>query len=316
MTQIFNDYLEHKEIQFRIDVKEYIESLNMEESITDKLVNIVDNTADNLQIEVKLEKVLKENNVKQPTIKKIKDKIKMLRSVHDENSVRESHDNKLAAISLFIHNQKYTQFYPFIMGGVNADEFKLYKGLNSVTLKESFKKESFRGGEFGVGFNFNSGIFMLGTTYKYKETNNFSKLTKKEYTLRNVDTLSTQSLISEEKITAYSGDYTERIVNQLDIDLVFNVKLDSNSLLINPYLKNEITRNKDLIPSTYDVGIGFYFFKPDNKFFAGLYIELNDVENRVEKSKPLDEQSIRTPLKRLNFGITTKFSLDSFLNLF
>ena len=84
-----------------------------------------------------------------------------------------------------------------------------------------------------------------------------------------------------------------------------------------PYLQSNLfSRNKLILPNTTNIGCGFYFFKNTGKFLGGFYTELADVKNSFEKMKPEEEQNLRTPLKRLSFGIVAKMTIGSFLDIF
>lgn len=213
----------------------------------------------------------------------------------------------------------FYQFMFFISGGINATEFKRFSGVDTVNLANSFADQSFRGGRFGVGLNAALWRFTLGATYDYVETNNFALLTSKEYNLKTTNTVGSQTLTQEKKITAYSGDYAKIRINQFNLDLLYNQRLDKkakNHLLLNAYLRVQtMSDNTKLYPNTMNCGIGAYFFQQTGKFLGGLYVELPDVNNNIEKNKPEADQNLRAPMERLTFGIVGKFTLSSLLNL-
>jgi hypothetical protein len=161
---------------------------------------------------------------------------------------------------------------------------------------------------------------MFGATYNYRKTNNFNLLTKKDYTLRTTNTVSSQTLVQEKKITGYAGTYGAVEINEFAFDFMWREKLDSdgkNSILINPYIRSQMfSRNKELLPNSTNIGTGFYFFQNTGKFLGGIYFELPDVNQNYEKAKPVTEQNFRKPLNRISFGITGRISLGSMLNWF
>ncbi len=209
----------------------------------------------------------------------------------------------------------YWKFTTYLFGGINALDFKRFDKIDSTNLENSFVDEYFRGGNFGIGFNLEYWRFRFGLTYSYTKTSNFSALTATEYTLQSSTVINNQTLQTKDAVTAYGGKYGEVEKNDLNIDVIYNCKLDKdgkNHILINPYLRASMfSRDTSLLINKANLGIGGYFFKENGKFLGGLYIELPDVNNNSEKKKPVAKQNFRPPLKRLSFGIVAKFSLKA-----
>lgn len=206
---------------------------------------------------------------------------------------------------------------PFLFGGIQARNFSLFTGTNFSNFSNSFKDTLYRGGTFGFGFNLQYGGWWLGATYSYLDGDNFVNLSSKQYTIRTADTSGNQSMIAEKSKTAYSGKYAKVETNQLNIDLlrefIFN---DSSRLLANAYYRGSLcSRDTAFIKNYSNIGIGLYFMGKKAKFLGGLYIELPDINNNLEKAKPEATRSIRPPLKKLTFGVVTKFSINSILGM-
>jgi hypothetical protein len=268
-------------------------------------------------------KRLAENEKDSDQIKNAKKEI--LKTIAELEKTRDERfteiDKELGTLNETLSKKSYLQIMPFVFGGISASEFKRFRGFDTLNYKNSFTDEYFRGGQFGFGLNAQWRFITFGITYSYFQTNNFDLLTKKEYTFKDVQSNGgSQSLTEEKKITAYAGEYGKVEVNQLKTDLVFNFKLDPkavNHLLVNPYFQaRSYSRNVELLPNTMNVGCGFYFFNNKGKFLGGFYTELPDVKNELEKAKPIADQNLREPLKRITFGIVGKFSFNSLLNLF
>ena len=210
----------------------------------------------------------------------------------------------------------YWKFTTYLFGGINALDFKRFDKIDSTNLENSFVDEYFRGGNFGIGFNLEYWRFRFGLTYSYTKTSNFSALSATEYTLQTSTVINNQTLQTKDAVTAYGGGrYGEVEKNDLNMDVIYNCKLDKdgkNHILINPYLRASMfSRDTSLLINKANLGIGGYFFKENGKFLGGLYIELPDINNNIERKKPVDKQNFRPPLKRLSFGIVTKFSLKA-----
>jgi hypothetical protein len=240
--------------------------------------------------------------------------------IKKDEQIRNDYRNQLGKLRDNLAPKKYWQFLVYGFGGIQASEFKRFVGLDSIDLANSFSDEYFRGGKGGLGINFQTRNIMFGLTYSYLETNNFSLLSKKEYSWRTSITQNGQTLTEDKKITAYSGTYEKVGINELNFDLIINLKLDKdakNHILINPYSRSQLfSRKTDILPNSTNIGCGFYFFQQTGKFIGGFYTELTDINQNYEKAKPITEQNLRQPLNRLTFGIVGKFSFSSLLNLF
>lgn len=217
------------------------------------------------------------------------------------------------AFDHFLNDQIVKRLSPFIFGGIEARNFSLYTGLNASSLPKSFIDTLYRGGQFGIGINAQIGRFWLGATYAYIDGDNFSNLTSKEYTLRTTDPSGNQTLISEKKITGYSGKYAKVGSNQLNIDFLKEFKLgDTSRVITNLYYRGTMaSRDTALLKNISNLGLSVYFLGNKSKFLGGLYVELPDIDNNIEKTKPESERSIRPPLKKLTFGVIMRVSVNS-----
>lgn len=230
------------------------------------------------------------------------------------NNVRLSVSPRLdAAFDDFINRQVPFRGTIFLQGGINARAFTRFLKVTTPDFSKSFQDTLFRGGIFGLGLNLQVKNYWLGITYSYFAGDNFSSLKSKKYTIRTVDTAANQSLIREKEVTAYSGKYARVASNQLNIDLVGDFKLsDTSRLLASFYMRGLVhSRDTSYLKNVTNIGAGLYFIGNKGKFLGGLYIELPDVNNNIEKSKPENEINIRDPFKKLTFGIVTKFNLSS-----
>lgn len=260
-----------------------------------------------------------DNQEEMMAIAGIKTEVKLLQDAHDKimDSLKAA---KVIERNKVYDTARYQNLNLFVLGGIGGSDFKRFIGLDSVDYGKSFKDEHFRSGYFGAGVNLQVGNFYFGTTYSYRVTNNFDLLTKKEYTWKQVNTSGNQSLTQEKKIVAYADAYSEVEINDLAIDFAYNFRLDTAAdyhLIINPYLRGIMSsRNSTLLPDKLTIGTGAYFFDKTAKFLGGIYVELADVANNYEKLKPLDEQNLRKPSKRISFGITAKFSFRTLRNTF
>jgi hypothetical protein len=281
--------------------KELLSALKDKISIRDFKTKLAAKDGDSPEVKSAKEQILKKVNSQE---KKHKDELAKL-------------NEEFAGIAKGISETPFSQLMIFGFGGIRAMEFKTFSGFDTVSLRNSFQDQYFRGGFAGIGVNYTRGRFTLGVTYRYVQTNNFSALTKKTYAYKSVVNYGSQTLTEEKQITAYAGDYAKVTVNELQADFAMTFKLDDSATtaaLINPYLRGQLfSRNDSLLPNTVDVGCGFYFFKTEGKFLGGFYVELSDVQNNLEKAKPIKDQNLREPQQRITFGVVTKFSFVSLI---
>ena len=87
---------------------------------------------------------------------------------------------------------------------------------------------------------------------------------------------------------------------------------DTSRILASLYLRSSLfSRDTAYLKNYTNIGTGLYFINKKGKFLGGLYVELPDINNNVEKAKPQDEINIRPPFKKLTFGIVIKFNISS-----
>lgn len=206
----------------------------------------------------------------------------------------------------------------FVFTGLEGSSFKRLGTIDNTNFGKSFIAEDFRGSKTGFGVNYQINRWKFGTTYGYKITNNLANLSKKDYKIVTTTTSASQTLTQETSVSAYVGDYAQVELMELNIDAIFTTDLGPSAqayALVNPYYRGNLySRNQKLLPSTYSLGLGLHFFSVKSKFLGGLYVELPDVDNSIEKNKQPDEQNIRSVIGKLTFGVVAKFSINSFIS--
>ena len=186
-----------------------------------------------------------------------------------------------------------------------------------MNLIENFEDIVGRGWQLGYGINYQWRNLCFGFSWSRNKSNNFSKLTKKEYVIRTTRNAGNSNLIEEAELAGYSGEYSKIYLNNLDIDVVVRLKLDKeykNYVLLNPYMRASVrSSNTTLLQNTLNLGLGIYFLPNNSKLLGGIYFELPDVNNNSEKAKDRDDQNLRPPLRRLSFGVLTKINLSTIM---
>lgn len=298
------------------NLKERITSEELRDEILKRIADSVLTYQNSYRMELSIELIMKDDKIDKDFVKEFTKTYEQRKNEFRESSNKIDETKSInEAFSEFMKTHSVKRFTPFIFGGIDARNFSLYTGLNSSSLVKSFTDTLYRGGQFGIGINGQIGGWWLGITYAYVDGDNFSNLSSKEYTLRTTDTSRNQSLISEKKITAYSGKYSKVESNQLNLDLLKEFKLGDTSRLITnlSYRGSLFSRDTVYLRNISNIGLGIYFLGKKSKFLGGLYVELPDINNNIEKSMPESERNIRPPLKKLTFGIVTKFSISSIL---
>lgn len=277
--------------------------------------SIANHTPDGLALNVQIALIKGLADVRLKEFVKV---FKDLQAVAEAVYMQKYNDPKAEATTMeiakeFARTNKVFSLTPFLFGGLEGRSFSYFTGTSAISLAKSFTDTLTKGKLIGFGINLQRGSFWFGLTYSFISGDNFTTLTNKEYTLRTTDNLNNQALISEKKITSYSGNYARVKNNQLNIDLIKEFELsDTARIITNVYYRASMfSRNKDYLPNISSTGLGLYFLGAKAKFIGGLYVELPDLANNLEKSKPVLEQDIRSPLKKLTFGITTKFAIAS-----
>ena len=287
----------------------------------DSVVMAIDPTVPAVNVPDAIKKLVKEPN-KDKKLKHYEELVGVHQPLYGVLVKREAELTRAVIYSEATYKKSgpYRQVWFFAFGGIDGNQFKLVTNYDTTNVANSFSKQNYRGGYVGFGVNAQCGHWTAGLTGQYRQTNNLQDLTKVEYVIRTTRTTGNTSLIQEEKGTAYSGTYGLVEVNQVNFDLAYSLRLDSltrSYVLISPYGRFNIgSRNTDLLKNTWNLGLGTYFVEKKGKFIGGLYVELPDVGNAIEKAKPEAEQNLLPPEQRITFGIIAKVQLGSILDLF
>ncbi len=203
------------------------------------------------------------------------------------------------------HRQR--AFTVFLNSGMNAISFRLYSMSTNPVFSNRFKSTQFRGGFLDAGFNYDFGPrWIVGTTVGYEKANTFDSLSKKDYTIKTTEISGNQELISEKKYTGFSGFYKEYNSVVFKTDLLYFSKInDDFRLVLNVlYSRWYLPMNENNIKGIANIGTGINFYKQNGSFVGGVYLQENDAFNNLKSENS-------NFWKRLNLGITTKFSFEA-----
>lgn len=210
----------------------------------------------------------------------------------------------------------------FGYGGISAKSFRRFTGFESSNLLKSFKNENFRGSFYGLGVNHQYRNWLFGIAMERRHDDNQAYLSEQVYNWERTTTAGNQTINESKEIKAYAGAYATVSYFSFNADIVANISLDHiksvdqprNYMLINPYVHAKTgSSDKDLLPNTTDAGLGIYVFNDKSKLLGGIFVELPDVGDKIEKSKAVTDRNIRPALQKLSFGIVTRFNLQSFI---
>lgn len=174
--------------------------------------------------------------------------------------------------------------------GFSAANYKILS--NNLVYGKQISKENFTGVNVGLSYNyFLNGNMILGLYGGYEKTNNLSNLSKitiKESTVLEVDSMGTTTRVIEDSYTAWKGEYN--LVNQfsLYIDYVFIPDFLDNRMALSIYSRSGF--NSGL--NKTNTGLGFYFNEVDNptKVVGGLIYEFEDIFNARKSENTLGER--------------------------
>lgn len=201
-----------------------------------------------------------------------------------------------------------------IAGGI-ASEFILVKDATTTNFDEYFEEKDFQSLKFGVGYNHQfGGTDIIGANIVIQKANTFAQLEDAEYTLTTTTTNTTQKLEGKKTFTAYTGTYNTFTQTSINTDYVkfFSGFSDEKSVVaLNGYLRHQISFDNNVFPTVTNIGGGAYFFKDNGLFLGGIYFEFQDIANNIEAQQ--ETPDFKPFYHRLNFGIVTKFSLNSII---
>jgi hypothetical protein len=314
LTALLPDSLERKVI----DMVSKIENEEAQKYIRDAVNSALQ--SDFLKYD-KLEKSLKKIAENDFLKKTISTEAKSIYQFVKENKTWSDIKKMSAKISNNIDKVDTNPYWKFsIYGhfGLNSTKFNVFKGWDSLNIENSFEKNTFRGSNGGFGINLNlKSKWLFGFRYTYEETNNLSMLSTNDYkvTTNYISGSSTGS--SQISKTAYPDEYTVAYLNKYDFDIIRFFPLQETSIILSDlYLRIRESTNQSKMVSQKDLGLSASFFKEKGKFIGGIYLELPDLEQNIEKQKPVAEQEMDVWYKRLSFGVYAKFSFSSIINQF
>lgn len=204
--------------------------------------------------------------------------------------------------------EDYWKFTLFATGGISSQNFNLFKGWDETNLDNSFSKKEFKGSRIGLGVNFRKGLSsFVGFRYTYLEDNNTALLSLTEYERTQSTTLNNITYTNRITKKAYSSSYSNAYLNRFDFDYLWFEPIGQNNLmLIDLYARHVVSNNNKIYPSQTTTGVSSSFFKKDGKFIGGLYLELPDVDQNVQRQKDVPVYDFW--YNRLSFGIYVKYS--------
>jgi hypothetical protein len=216
-------------------------------------------------------------------------------------------NNKILLIEqIDAHNNNTYRFFFTIERSLSA--FTLYNPAEPI-LPNKYTDTTFDGYSAKLNLNISLGTNdIIGVSYGKSLVNNVSKLKAITISTETAFTDSNRTDKITDNINALKGLYLTYTTEPLQADFVHFFKLEKNMLALNVYWRSYFNENGDNLPkTTHNVGIGTYFFNPENsKFVGGIFLELPDIGNTAEEDKLPSER--RNFYQRLSFGIVAKFN--------
>jgi hypothetical protein len=214
----------------------------------------------------------------------------------------------------------------------SAAQYYVFKSLSSTTPVDSIQKQYYGRADFGIGFNHRQGgRLFLGVNYGWRRANTIPLMSKDDYSVKTVFGTAAQSVTKEKKLTAYKGVYQEFKQSFFYADILWiafvtrsgqdrnfkpNKAAEQPKILLNPYFRLDISRDKDVFPTVATVGLST-LFRNRTGFLGGLYVEGYDLANNLEKfqaARKNEPPALTRLYNRLSFGIMTQFEILSIFN--
>ena len=214
-----------------------------------------------------------------------------------------------------INTSKYWKFTFYGHYGLQSQKFNIFKGWNPTNIADSFTEETFRGSNGGFGANLLlKSKLIFGFKYTYEETNNLNTLSTTDYKITTTNSDGTSTGSTQISKTAYPDTYNTAYVNNYDFDVIYFFNLGKKSILIGDlYTRINKSTNQQNLVSTTDLGVSCSFFKEKGKFIGGFYIEVPDINQNIEKRKPISDQNLKKWHRRFSFGLYANYNLSSLI---
>lgn len=210
-----------------------------------------------------------------------------------------------------ISNTRFKKFTVYSFLELSKENFTTFSGWDSTNVSDSFQRNEFDGTKLGIAGNIHyKGDWYFGGRIFYELTNNTSLLNLTNYKYQEEHVFGNQQYTQQSEISAYNGSFKEVGLVRFDIDVARFIPFGENFLILNTYLRNTSSRDKEILASKADIGISSSFFKSKGNFLGGIYLELPDFDQNQEAQKETPE--LEPWHKRLSFGIYTKISLSGF----
>lgn len=280
-------------------------------------------------ISVKMGKYSKTNREKDSTLfKQLRIGVDLLLKIRETENKKEgeSPDNRFLSLQRF-WNDRYV-LYAIIEG--SASKFTYLKNPTNTDYGKRFVDTTSQSPKFGLGFNWQrGGTFVFGVSATHERLDNFNILKEKEYTLLssdktktgsettdpNVTTTTTKIVEGKKTFTAYDGNYRTYWSTSINCDFARffpGERSDKTTIVWHSYARQSFSWFKEAFPEITKIGMGIYAFKDNGTFSGGLYLEVNDVFNNIERLKK--EPNFQPAYERISFGLVTKVALNSIVS--
>jgi hypothetical protein len=209
-----------------------------------------------------------------------------------------------------------TRHTTYFSASFGFDQYSLYNGNLNVDFDDRFYDSDNLSKELLLGYNYERGAkYKIGASAGVHFTDNNSKLTKETYKNEQLVTFNGLQMVRQLKEKeAYNGVLKLVTMVPINIDYLrfFNPEGDRSLVIAwHVYGRQKFSTDKDVLPTTTNVGTGLYFFKQGGVFAGGFYFEAPDLANNIEKAKT--EPDLKPIYQRLNFSVVGKFAFSSLL---
>jgi|GEM_PF-6380961 len=228
----------------------------------------------------------------------------------DAKAIRKILDTQTDEAIQRIKQVPYQKFSFHFFADIKRDEFKTFSTWDSTAPSDSFVDQEFTGTDWGFVGNYrHKETWYAGIRVSFEKTNNSSGLTSTTFQKIDETTIQDQTYRTTTDVTALRGDYQEVNVVNFDADIAhFFPLFDEYFLIGNAYFRHLGSRDEDILPNTSDLGVSFSAFKNGGNLIGGIYLEVPDLNQNLEKRKT--EPELESWTNRITVGFYTKVSFS------
>ncbi|PJJ80178.1 hypothetical protein CLV57_3325 [Mucilaginibacter auburnensis] len=222
------------------------------------------------------------------------------------DALRKQEDSLQILIDAERKKSKTHALTAFIKTGLTGNSLSLYNATTTGSLSGRFDAVEFRGTFVDLGLNLDMGKhWVTGISVGYEHINNLDSLSQTSFTIKTSEKVGSDELSSSRSYTAYKGSYVIYDRVNLRTDALYYGKINDDYRLVWNclYTRFMLPVEESRIRPVINAGTAVNFYKAAGKLVGGVYLQSNDVFNRLDSDNNFGA--------RLSFGVVVKYSFES-----